>query len=138
MDNVKNYCIAVKERGEDIVFLRKIIPGGTDRSYGIEVAKLAGVPDMVIERAKEILNELSAGDIASMIQDIDVSTKDGSKARKIIKRQDEVDAGQLSFFDSVSDAEIIEEIRGIDISTLTPLDGLNLLYKIQNKIKNRI
>ena len=138
MDNVKNYCIAVKERGEDIVFLRKIIPGGTDRSYGIEVAKLAGVPDMVIERAKEILNELSAGDIASMIQDIDVSTKDGSKSRKIIKRQDEVDAGQLSFFDSVSDAEIIEEIRGIDISTLTPLDGLNLLYKIQNKIKNRI
>ncbi len=138
MDNVKNYCIAVKERGEDIVFLRKIIPGGTDRSYGIEVAKLAGVPDMVIERAKEILNELSAGDIASMIQDIDVSTKDGSKTRKIIKRQDEVDAGQLSFFDSVSDAEIIEEIRGIDISTLTPLDGLNLLYKIQNKIKNRI
>lgn len=138
MDNVKNYCIAVKERGEDIVFLRKIIPGGTDRSYGIEVAKLAGVPDMVIERAKEILNELSAGDIASMIQDIDVSTKDGSKTRKIIKRQDEVDAGQLSFFDSISDAEIIEEIRGIDISTLTPLDGLNLLYKIQNKIKNRI
>jgi len=138
MDNVNNYCIAVKERGEDIIFLRKIIPGGTDRSYGIEVAKLAGVPDMVIERAKEILNELSAGDIASMIQDIDVNTKDGAKTRKAIRRQDEVDAGQLSFFDSVSDAEIVKEIEEIDISTLTPLDGLNLLYRIQNKIKNRI
>jgi DNA mismatch repair protein MutS len=138
MDNVKNYCIAVKERGEDIVFLRKIIPGETDRSYGIEVAKLAGVPEMVIERAKEILSELSAGDIASMIQDIDVSTKEGAKTHRAIKRQDEVDAGQLSFFDSVSDAEIIKEIEDIDISTLTPLDGLNLLYKIQNKIKNRI
>ena len=138
MDNVKNYCIAVKEKGDDIVFLRKIIPGGTDRSYGIEVAKLAGVPDMVIERAKEILNELSDGDIASMIQDIDVSVKDGNTKRKTIKRQDEVDAGQLSFFDSVSDAEIVKEIEEIDITTLTPLDGLNLLYKIQNKIKNRI
>ena len=138
MDNVKNYCIAVKEKGDDIVFLRKIIPGGTDRSYGIEVAKLAGVPDMVIERAKEILNELSDGDIASMIQDIDVSVKDGNAKRKTIKRQDEVDAGQLSFFDSVSDAEIVKEIEEIDITTLTPLDGLNLLYKIQNKIKNRI
>ena len=138
MDNVKNYCIAVKEKGDEIVFLRKIIPGGTDRSYGIEVAKLAGVPDMVIERAKEILNELSDGDIASMIQDIDVSVKDGSKIRKNIKRQDEVDAGQLSFFDSVTDAEIVKEIEEIDITTLTPLDGLNLLYKIQNKIKNRI
>ncbi len=138
MDNVKNYCIAVKERGDDIVFLRKIIPGGTDRSYGIEVAKLAGVPDLVIERAKEILSELSEGDIASMVADINVSAAEGSKSRKPVKRQDEVDAGQLSFFDSVSDAEIIEEIKGIDISTLTPLDGLNLLYRIQNKIKNRI
>ena len=93
---------------------------------------------MVIERAKEILNELSAGDIASMIQDIDVNTKEGAKTRKAIRRQDEVDAGQLSFFDSVSDAEIVKEIEEIDISTLTPLDGLNLLYRIQNKIKNRI
>ena len=138
MDNVKNYCIAVKEKGDDIVFLRKIIPGGTDRSYGIEVAKLAGVPDMVIERAKEILNELSAGDIASMIQDIDVTVRDGKQSRKAIKRQDEVDAGQLSFFDSITDAEIVKEIEEIDITTLTPLDGLNLLYQIQNKIKNRI
>ena len=138
MDNVRNYCIAVKEKGDDIVFLRKIIPGGTDRSYGIEVAKLAGVPEMVIERAKVILNELSAGDIASMVQDIEITTKDGGKNRRIVKRQDEVDAGQLSFFDSVSDAEIIKEIEEIDITTLTPLDGLNLLYKIQNKIKNRI
>ena len=128
----------MKERGDDIVFLRKIIPGGTDRSYGIEVAKLAGVPDLVIERAKEILSELSEGDIASMVADINVSAAEGSKSRKPVKRQDEVDAGQLSFFDSVSDAEIIEEIKGIDISTLTPLDGLNLLYRIQNKIKNRI
>ena len=73
-----------------------------------------------------------------MVADINVSAAEGSKSRKPVKRQDEVDAGQLSFFDSVSDAEIIEEIKGIDISTLTPLDGLNLLYRIQNKIKNRI
>ncbi len=136
-DNIKNYCIAVKEQGDDIVFLRKIIPGGTDRSYGIEVAKLAGVPDMVIERAKEILKELSDNDIAGAIQDINVNTANG-KTHTRIKKQDEVDAGQLSFFDSVSDAEIIKEIEEVDISTLTPLDGLNLLYRIQNKIKNRI
>ena len=137
MDNVKNYCIAVKEQGDDIVFLRKIIPGGTDRSYGIEVAKLAGVPDMVIERAKEILKELSDNDIAGAIQDINVAAQ-GGKVHTRIKKQDEVDAGQLSFLDSVSDEEIIREIRDVDISTLTPLDGLNFLYRIQNKIRNRI
>ena len=102
------------------------------------MAKLAGVPDIVIERAKVILSELSEGDIASMVADINVSSSDSGRPHKAIKRQDEVDAGQLSFFDSVSDAEIIEEIRNIDISTLTPLDGLNLLYRIQNRIKNRI
>ena len=73
-----------------------------------------------------------------MIQDIDVTVRDGKLSRKVIKRQDEVDAGQLSFFDSITDAEIVKEIEEIDITTLTPLDGLNLLYQIQNKIKNRI
>ena len=73
MNNVNNYCIAVKEQGDDIVFLRKIVKGGADRSYGIQVAKLAGVPDMVIDRAKEIAETLSDNDMTEKIQAISVN-----------------------------------------------------------------
>ncbi|MBQ2406395.1 MAG: DNA mismatch repair protein MutS [Lachnospiraceae bacterium] len=134
MNNVNNYCIAVKEKGDDIVFLRKIIKGGADRSYGIQVAKLAGVPDMVIGRAKEIAEQLSDNDIMDKVQSITVDLK-GEK--KKAKHYDEVDLGQMSLFDTVRDEDIINELKEIDISVLTPLDALNTLYKLQNKLNNR-
>lgn len=134
MNNVNNYCIAVKEKGDDIVFLRKIIKGGADRSYGIQVAKLAGVPDMVIDRAKEIALQLSENDIALKVQSIAVYMK-SEKHKAVVL--DDVDKGQMSLFDSVKDEDILKELGDIDISNLTPLDALNTLYKLQNKLKNR-
>ena len=134
MNNVNNYCIAVKEKGDDIVFLRKIIQGGADRSYGIQVAKLAGVPDMVIDRAKEIAEQLSDNDITQKVQSISVDTK---SEKKKVKHYDEVDLGQMSLFDTVRDEDIVQELKDIDISNLTPLDALNTLYRLQNKLKNR-
>ena len=134
--NVHNYCIAVKESGDDIVFLRKIIKGGADRSYGIQVARLAGVPDMVIDRAKEIASSLALQDISSVIEAISSGDQSSAKSKKVTK-PDEVDSGQLSFFDLVSDEDLLKEIEDIDISNLTPLDALNTLYRLQNKVKNR-
>lgn len=134
MSNVNNYCIAVKEKGDDIVFLRKIIRGGADRSYGIQVAKLAGVPDMVIDRAKEIAEQLSDNDILEKVQSIAVEHKE-TKHKAIT--YDEVDLSQMSLFDTVKDEDVLQELKEIEISTLTPLDALNTLYKLQNKLKNR-
>lgn len=138
MDNVNNYCIAVKEKGDDIVFLRKIVKGGADRSYGIQVAKLAGVPDMVIDRAKEIAQNLSEYDIASKVQEM-LSGKEKSSAKdsKKVKHYDEVDLAQMSLFDTVRDEDVIKELESIDISNMTPMDALNTLYKLQNQLKNR-
>ena len=134
INNVNNYCIAVKEQGDDIVFLRKIIKGGADRSYGIQVAKLAGVPDIVIDRAKEIAKELSDNDITQKVQNILQDTK---TEKKKVKRYDEVDLGQMSLFDITTDEDIIQELKELDISNLTPLEGLNTLYRLQNKLNNR-
>ena len=136
MSNVNNYCIAVKEKGDDIVFLRKIVKGGADKSYGIQVAKLAGVPDMVIDRAKEIVNQLCDNDILEKVQSIAVDQKDGRSKSKAMK-YDEVDLSQMSLFDTVKDEDVLKELQDIDISTLTPLDALNTLYRLQNKLKNR-
>ena len=136
IDNVHNYCIAVKESGDDIVFLRKIIKGGADRSYGIQVAKLAGVPDIVIDRAKEIASSLALQDISSIVESISAGDQGSGKTKKVTK-PDEVDSGQLSFFDLVSDEDLLKEIEDIDIQNLTPLDALNTLHRLQNKIKNR-
>ena len=136
MSNVNNYCIAVKEVGDDIVFLRKIIKGGADRSYGIQVAKLAGVPDMVIDRAKEIVEQLTDNDITEKIQSITVDVKDDVKAAKQPKL-DEVDLAQMSLFDTVTDEDVIKELMEIEVNTLAPIDALNTLYRLQNKLKNR-
>ncbi len=134
MHNVNNYCIAVKEKGDDIIFLRKIVKGGADRSYGIQVAKLAGVPDLVIDRAKEIAEQLCNNDITEKVQCIAVDTK-GDKKKP--KHYDDVDLGQMSLLDTVKDEDILNELKEIDISNLTPLDALNTLYRLQNKLKNR-
>ena len=134
LNGVNNYCIAVKEKGDDIVFLRKIINGGADKSYGIQVAKLAGLPDSVIERAKEIVNELIANDITEVVRNISV---DQSSKKRKAKPLDEVDLTQMSLFDTISDDDIIDELRNVDIGNLTPLEALNKLYELQNKVKNR-
>lgn len=134
MDNVNNYCIAVKEKGDDIVFLRKIVKGGADKSYGIQVAKLAGVPEMVIDRAKEIVEQLSDNDITEKVQSIEINVK-GEKHKPV--RYDEVDLEQISLFDTVKDEDVLQELQEIDVSNLTPVDALNTLYRLQNKLKNR-
>ncbi len=136
MSNVNNYCIAVKECGDDIVFLRKIIKGGADKSYGIQVAKLAGVPDMVIDRAKEIVEQLTDNDITERIQSIAVDVKDEGKVKKQPKL-DEVDLAQMSLFETVTDEDVIRELMEVEVNTMSPLDALNTLYRLQNKLKNR-
>lgn len=134
LDSVNNYCIAVKEKGDDIVFLRKIVKGGADKSYGIQVAKLAGVPDSVTNRAKQIVNELVETDIATRIRDISVQSNEPTKRTK---KYDEVDLAQISLFDTVKDDDVLEELKQIDVAHLTPMDALNTIYRLQNKLKNR-
>lgn len=136
INNVNNYCIAVNEQGDDIIFLRKIIKGCTDRSYGIQVAKLAGVPDLVIERAKIILEQLSENNIIDKMQDIIV--EQGSNTKTKAKKYDEIDLGQLTLLDMTSDSDIIKELEEIDVSNMTPIEGLNTLYRLQCKCRNRI
>ena len=135
LPGVNNYCIAVKEKGDDIVFLRKIVKGGADKSYGIQVAKLAGVPDSVIARAKELAEELTNADITVRVQEI--SADNGKTKKQKPKRYDQVDLDQMSLFDTVSDADVVKELQEIDISNLTPLDALNTLNRLQNMLKNR-
>ena len=129
IDNVNNYCIAVKENGDDIIFLRKIVKGGADKSYGIQVAKLAGVPESVTDRAKEIVEELVQTDITSRIKDIAVL---GAP-----KKYDDVDLAQMSLFDTVKDDDVLKELKELDLGNLTPIEALNTLYQLQNKLKNR-
>ncbi|MCX7749702.1 MAG: DNA mismatch repair protein MutS [Clostridia bacterium] len=125
LTGIKNYCISVKEKGDDIIFLRKIIRGGADDSYGIQVAKLAGVPQIVIDRAKEILEELEAADI--------------SKFEKKVRKMKMPLEGQMDLFSfgngsKVKD-EIVDELKNMDVTALTPLDALNVLYRLQQKVK---
>lgn len=136
IDGVNNYCIAVKEKGDDIVFLRKIVKGGADKSYGIQVAKLAGVPDSVICRAKEIVTELVETDITTRIRDISVQGTEPKQKPKT-KKYDEVDLAQMSLFDTVKDDDVLKELEELDVSHMTPMDALNTIYSLQNKLKNR-
>ena len=135
LDGVNNYCIAVKENGDDIVFLRKIIPGGADKSYGIQVAKLAGLPDTVIERAKQIVEELSTNDIVETARNI--AAQSGDNAAKKPEKLDEVDLGQMSLFDTVKNDDIIKELEELDITNITPMEALNKLDELQSKVRNR-
>ncbi|MCR4923593.1 MAG: DNA mismatch repair protein MutS [Lachnospiraceae bacterium] len=135
IDSVNNYCVAVKEQGDDIVFLRKIVKGGADRSYGIQVAKLAGVPDTVIDRANELSQELSENDITYGIR---INSSEGSgKKKKQVKKLDELDLSQMSLFDTVKDDDIINELKEMDVDHMTPMDALNTLNRIKNTINNR-
>lgn len=135
INGVNNYCIAVKEQGDDIVFLRKIVKGGADKSYGVQVAKLAGVPDSVIRRAKELLTELSDADITVRAKEI--AQAGPASQRKAVPMPDEVDLQQLSLFDTVKDDDIIRELGELELGNMTPIDALNTLYRLQTKLKNR-
>ena len=123
MDGVKNYSIAVKKRGDDITFLRRIIRGGADDSYGIEVAKLAGLPQPVINRAKQVLKELETG------QEVTPKTKAPKKARK-----EEPPAPQISLLPS-AESEIEERLKKVDVNTLTPIEAMNLLFELAKMAK---
>ncbi len=116
LDGVKNYNIAVKKRGDDITFLRRIVPGGADDSYGIEVAKLAGVPNTIIGRAKEILAELESG-----------------RAETVVKKSNPDEDAQLSLL-GVAQSPVIDKIKNVDLNTLTPIEAMNLLYELKNMI----
>ena len=134
MKGVNNYCISVKEQGDNIVFLRKIVKGGADKSYGIQVAKLAGVPDSVINRAKELVAELSNADITAKAKEIAANMTPGNSIKGV---NDNVELHQKTLFDTVKEDDIITEIEELDLGTMTPIDALNHLYKIQNKLRNR-
>ena len=120
VEGVKNYSIAVKEKGEDVIFLRKIVPGGTDESYGIHVAKLAGVPQVVVKRSNEILKSLER---KSML---------GNK--QVEKENKKVIAGQLDLY-NYKLAEIAHELDKVNLNELTPIDALNVLSKMKEKMK---
>ncbi len=159
LEGVNNYCIAVKEQGEDIVFLRKIVKGGADKSYGIQVAKLAGVPASVLKRAGEIVTELSGNDLALKARNLAVPEAAATQEEPL---QEEInleallaethradsyhskkgkkgkDTDQFSLFSMSGNEDIITELRDIDIALLTPIDAINKLYHIQKKIKDRI
>ena len=132
LPGVNNYCIAVKEQGDEIVFLRKIVRGGADKSYGIQVAKLAGVPEPVISRAKVLVEELSAADITVRARQIAESSAPAS-----VPRPDDVDMNQMSLFETVRDDDILEEIKSLELGNMTPIDALNTLYRLQTKLNNR-
>ncbi len=136
INGVNNYCIAVKEQGDDIVFLRKIVKGGADKSYGIQVAKLAGVPDSVIARAKELVEELSSADITARAKEIAAGSQ-VPPAHKAVPKPDDVDMLQMSLFDTVKDDDIIRELGDLELARMTPIDALNTLYRLQNRLKNR-
>ena len=142
--NVTNYCIAVKEQGDDIIFLRKIVRGGADKSYGIQVAKLAGVPNSVIDRAKELVEELISTDITERVREIDVQDQYTKKStKKSSDKSKYVMDGQLSLFaepaaetNGISSEEqaVLDQIKQMDLSRMRPLDAMILLDELQQKI----
>ena len=138
LPGVNNYCVAVKEMGDDIVFLRKIVKGGADKSYGIQVAKLAGVPAVVLERAKELVQELSDADITIRAKEIaEIHAQAGNGNRSRVRKMDDVDLTQLTLFDTVKEDDIIKELQEMELSSMTPIDALNTLYRLQTSLKNR-
>ena len=136
MSGVNNYCIAVKEQGDDIAFLRKIVKGGADKSYGIQVAKLAGVPDSVISRAKELVEELSDADLTAKAREI-AGVSATNTNHKPVPKPDDVELSQLTLFDTVREDDIIAELKGMELGNMTPIDALNTLYRLQTRLKNR-
>ncbi len=136
LEGVQNYCIAVKEDGENIVFLRKIVKGGANRSYGIQVARLAGVPEEVLVRAREIADQLEAKDQSA----ISLEGLTGPIQEQHHKETPPGSMTQLSIFDTMEGGQtddILFELRDINLANVTPIDAMNLVYKWQNSLKER-
>ncbi len=123
ISGVHNYCIAVSENGEDIVFLRKIIPGGADQSYGIQVARLAGLPEDLLKRARVIVNSLNESDIAAVSDKITMQEKLEAKLK-------DIQSEKISAYDN----EILTTIKSMDITKITPLEAINMLYDFHEKV----
>jgi DNA mismatch repair protein MutS len=132
LDGVKNYRITIKEKGEDIIFLRKIVKGGADKSYGIHVARLAGIPIEVIKKAQKRLKELEDNDPNNSLL----------KKSEETTRKDEVHTNNLGFkqgqlnLNVIREQNIIKEIRDIDINTMTPIEAINFLFNIKKKLED--
>ncbi|MFR4714283.1 MAG: DNA mismatch repair protein MutS [Coprococcus sp.] len=133
--SVNNFCIAVQEEGDDIVFLRKIIKGGADRSYGIQVARLAGVPEPVLKRAREICNELIDSDITTKVKDIDI--KPALSEQPKIKETRSSDYEQLSLFSSPVEMTIANELKTMDLNNMTPIKAMLYLQELQERLKQQ-
>lgn len=130
LSSVNNYCIAIKEDGDNIVFLRKIIKGGADRSYGIQVARLAGVPEAVLVRAREICNQLVDSDINTKAKSISVGeTKDKTKQSKTSSYE------QMSMFSSPVEMSIANELKTMDLNNMTPIKAMLYLQELQERLK---
>lgn len=135
LSSVNNFCIAVQEEGDDIVFLRKIIKGGADRSYGIQVARLAGVPEPVLKRAREICNELIDSDITTKVKDIDI--KPALSEQPKIKETRSSDYEQLSLFSSPVEMTIANELKTMDLNNMTPIMAMLYLQELQERLKQQ-
>ena len=135
LSSVNNFCIAVQEEGDDIVFLRKIIKGGADRSYGIQVARLAGVPEPVLKRAREICNELIDSDITTKVKDIDIKPALSEQPKK--KETRSSDHEQLSLFSSPVEMTIANELKTMDLNNMTPIKAMLYLQELQERLKQQ-
>ncbi len=122
LSGVKNYNIAVKKRGDDITFLRRIVPGGADDSYGIEVAKLAGIPDWVVNRAKQVLKELEGEE------------KEDQAAVKPLVKQQPQEHLQISMLPQAGDV-VVQKLKDLDVNTLTPIEAMNTLFELSKLVK---
>lgn len=150
IEGVKNYCVSVKEIGNDIVFLRKIVRGGADQSYGIEVAKLAGLPQELIDRSKEILSTLEDGSSRTITNEVAIAkdinddseesslytatVKVNTKPLKHKNKNESEETLQINFSDIQKDV-LIKDISSIDIMNMTPIDSMNKLYELIKKAK---
>ena len=119
LDGVVNYNIAARKRGDTVIFLRKIVRGSTDDSYGIEVAKLAGLPNEVIKRAKEVLASVEAKSRAVSASDV---------------KKEESDDGAISLEECMRE-QVIDDLRAVDVNTLSPIEAMNFLFELQKKLK---
>lgn len=122
LEGVKNYCISVKEHGEDVIFLRKIVPGGADKSFGVHVARLAGIPKEAVVRAHEIQATLEVANITDAI------------SQNILEQNDARQPVQVGLF-NYEQTEIIEELVQADVMAMTPIDAMNLLFRLREKAK---
>ena len=128
LEGVKNYNIAVKKRGDDITFLRRIVRGGADDSYGIEVAKLAGVPDWVTGRAKQILKELDSG------KTMGIAAK-GVRVKKPKQQPEQSEQEEQLSLEPSASSQVLQKLKEIDVNTLTPIEALNALFEL-NRLAN--